>query len=441
MSSTLAAGLSPVRQTLDNGAVVIVQETSATPSVSINAMFQAGSLYEPDDLPGLAYLTSRVIDRGTTRRSAEAIAETLDARGVSLRISSTRHAMTFSTTCLVEDFDDVLDVVVDVARCPTFPQTELTKRRAESITAIRQDDDNPAVRSVETLSEMLYGPSHPYGRRAKGSVESLERISRDAIWRFHTRYVRPAVLSLVVVGDVTAAEVIDVAAAKLEGWTGAPDRSIVVPPPAVMPDRRIRQILMTGKSQTDIAYGFTTVSRLDPRYYAYWMMNNILGQFGLGGRLADNIRERQGMAYYAFSSLDPTVGEGPLVIRAGVDPNNVDRTIEAIDAEVRELGQRGPTVTEVDETRGYLVGSIPRLLETNYSIAGFLQSTEQFGLGLDYDRRLPGLLDAVTLEGIAAAAAEVLRPERAAIAIAGPDSTASIDSSSRQPGSARTDIA
>jgi zinc protease len=426
MSSTLAAGLSPVRQTLDNGAVVIVQEISATPSVSIDATFLAGSLYEPDDLPGLAYLTSRVIDRGTTRRSAETIAEELDARGVSLRIASTRHTMTFSSTCLVEDFDDVLDVIVDVARCPTFPEAELGKRRAESITAIRQDDDNPAVRAVETLSEMLYGPSHPYGRRAKGSVESLERIDRDAVWRFHTRYVRPAVLSLVVVGDVTAAQVIDLAAAKLEGWTGAPERSIVVPPPAVIPDRRKREILVAGKSQTDIAYGFTTISRLDPRYYAYRMMNNILGQFGLGGRLADNIRERQGMAYYAFSSFDPTVGEGPLVIRAGVDPKNVERTIDAIDAEVRELGEQGPTSTEVEETRGYLVGSIPRLLETNYSIARFLQSIERFGLGLDHDRRLPGLIEAVTMEDISNAAAEVLRPERAAIAIAGPDSTAGV---------------
>ncbi len=424
MSSTLAAGLSPVRQTLDNGAVVIVQETSATPSVSIDATFLAGSLYEPDDLPGLAYLTSRIIDRGTTRRSAETIAEELDARGVSLRIASTRHTMRFSSTCLVEDFDDVLDVMVDVARCPTFPEAELGKRRAEALTAIRQDDDNPAVRAVETLSEMLYGPSHPYGRRAKGSVESLEHIGRDAVWRFHTRYVRPAVLSLVVVGDVTAAQVIDLAVAKLEGWTGAPERSIVVPPPAVIPDRRKREILMAGKSQTDIAYGFTTISRLDPRYYAYWMMNNILGQFGLGGRLADNIRERQGMAYYAFSSFDPTVGEGPLVIRAGVDPKNVQRTIDAIDAEVRELGEQGPTSTEVEETRGYSVGSIPRLLETNYSIARFLQSIEQFGLGLDYDRRLPGLIEAVTMEDISNAAAEVLRPERAAIAIAGPDSTA-----------------
>lgn len=421
MSSSLTAGLSPIRQTLDNGAVVTVQETSATPSVAINATFLAGSIYESDTLPGLAYLTSRVIDRGTTRRNADAIAEQLDARGVSLRIAVTRHTMTFSSTCLTDDFDEVLDIIVDVARCPNFPQAEVAKRRAESITAIRQDDDNPAVRAVEMLSEMLYGALHPYGRRVKGSVDSLERITRDAIWRFHTRYVRPAVLSLVIVGDVAATRAFDRANATLEGWTGAPERSIVVPAPSGAVTRTVREIPMIGKSQTDIAYGFTTISRLDPRYYAYWMMNNILGQFGLGGRLADNIRERQGMAYYAFSSFDPTVGEGPLVVRAGVDPANVQRTIEAIDAEVRALGEHGPTATEVDETRAYLVGSIPRLLETNYGIASFLQSAEQFGLGLDYDRRLPGLIEAVTIDEIRTAAEEVLRPERACIAIAGPN--------------------
>ncbi len=339
MSSTLAAGLSPVRQTLDNGAVVIVQETSAIPSVSINAIFLAGTIYEPDNLPGLAYLTSRVIDRGTTRRGAEAIAEELDERGVSLRITTTRHAVTFSSTCLAEDFADVLDIMIDIARCATFPDAEVTKRRAEAVTAIRQDDDNPAVRAVETLSEMLYGPAHPYGRRAKGTIDSLDRITRDAIWRFHTRYIRPAVLSLVIVGDVGSADAIELAASRLEGWTGAPERPVVVPPPSVGPARRVREIPMAGKSQTDIAYGFATISRLDPRYYAYWMMNNILGQFGLGGRLADNIRERQGMAYYAFSSFDPNVGEGPLVVRAGVDPANVQRTIDAIDVEIRDLGR------------------------------------------------------------------------------------------------------
>src|SRR5215468_97219 len=138
---------------------------------------------------------------------------------------------------------------------------------------------------------------------------------------------------------------------------------------------------MPEKPQSDIAYGFTSITRLDPAYCSYWMMNTILGQFGLGGRLAENIRERQGMAYYAFSAFDPSLGPGPLVIRAGVDPHNVERAIAAIDEEVRSLGADGPTDNELAETRLYLIGSIPRMLETNQSIALFLQTSEFFGLG------------------------------------------------------------
>lgn len=420
MMPSLARGLSPVRETLRNGAVVTAQETSATPAVAINATFTAGSLYEPDQLTGLAHMTARVMDRGTGRRSAEVIAEELDERGVTLRIGSTRHTMTLSCTCLAEDFSEVLGIVMDVARRPTFPEHEVSKRRAEALTALRQDEDNPAVRAVEMLFEMLYGPSHPYGRRAKGTSASLERIDRDAIAAFHGTRVRPSALSLVVVGDVEARRAIDEAAAELDGWERSTPAAMVVPPPFPHAVRRISTIPMPGKAQSDIAYGFTTISRLDPRYYGYWMMNNVLGQFGLGGRLADNIRERQGMAYYAYSAFDATVGDSPLMVRAGVDPNNVERALAAIDREVQQLGDEGPTETEVEDTRQFLVGSIARTLETNYSIAGFLQTCEHFGLGLDYDRRLPSLLRDVTIDDIRSAASEVLRPERAAVSIAGP---------------------
>jgi zinc protease len=420
MTPIAVSGLSPVRAALDNGAVVIVQETSATPAVTINATFFAGSFNEPAHLTGLAYLTGRVIDRGTRRRPAAQIAEELDERGVSLRVSTTRHTITLSCTCLAEDFADTLAIVVDVIRRPAFPDTEIAKRRAEVLTALRQDEDNPAVRAAQALSTMLYGDDHPYGRPSKGSIETLERIDRDAIARFHDQHVRPASLSIVIVGDVPVNAAIDRAALELEDWTGSAAGPIAVPPPPAAIARR-QMIAMPGKSQTDIAYGFTAISRLDPRYYAYWMMNNILGQFGLGGRLADNIRERQGMAYYAYSSFDPTIGESPLVVRAGVDPRNVDRALDAIDTEVGKLGLEGPTPTEVEETREFLVGSIPRLLETNYSIGAFLQGCEQFGLGLDYDQRLAARLQGVAIEDIQSAAAELLHPDRAAIAIAGPD--------------------
>ena len=420
MSATLTRGLSPVREVLDNGAVVLVQQTSISPAVTLNASFFAGSLYEPDDLPGVAHLVSRVIDRGTTRRSADVIAEELDDRGVSLHVGATRHLLILSCTCLAEDFEQMLSLLVDVARRPTFPDSELSKRRAETITAIRQDEDNPAVRAVQSFFEMLYGEDHPYGRRSKGTLQSVQRIDRDVLVDFHRRRVAPSVLSLAVVGDVEPARAIDCVAAELDGWTGPLPQHVDVPSPGDVGARRVRVIDMPGKSQTDIAYGFATISRRDPRYYAYWIMNNVLGQFGLGGRLAENIRERQGMAYYAFSTFDSTVGPGPLLVRAGVDPRNVERALDAIDQEIALMGADGPTARELGETRDFLIGSIPRLLENNPAIATFLQTAEQFGLGLDYDQRLPELLRAVTMEDVRAAAAEALHREHAVVAIAGP---------------------
>jgi zinc protease len=399
---------------------VLVQENATTPAVTILATFLAGSVYEPTDAIGLAHLTGRVLDRGTERRPSKVIAEELDDRGVSLRVSTTRHTMSIGCTCLAEDFDDVLAIVLDVAQRPVFPVPEIDQRRAEIITALRQDEDNPAVRAVEALFELLYGVEHPYARKAKGTLSSLERLRREDLIAFHAARVKPSTLTLTIVGDVTEEHALRRAELELLGWDGPVSDEVLVLPPSPVVERAVRDIEVPGKAQTDIAYGFTTIRRLDPRFYAYWVMNNILGQFGLGGRLADNIRERQGMAYYAFSAFDPSVAEGPLIVRAGVDPANVDRALQAIDDEVRRMCMDGPTAAELEESREYLIGSIARMLETNQSIAAFLQNAEQFGLGLDYDRKLPRHLQVVTLDQVANAAREVLHPDRAAVALAGP---------------------
>jgi zinc protease len=149
-------------------------------------------------------------------------------------------------------------------------------------------------------------------------------------------------------------------------------------------------------------------------------MNHVLGQYSMSGRLGASIRERQGMAYYVYSTLDANVVEGPLLVRAGVSPANVDRTIASIDDEIRSVAAGGVTAEELDDSRRYLVYAMPRALETNAGIANFLQTAECFGLGLDYDVRLPGLLNAVTLDEVHAAARRSLDPDRAAVVIAGP---------------------
>ncbi len=420
MTPTVASGLSPVRRVLGTGPVLIVQETAFSPAVTIGVAFRAGSLYEPDRACGLAHFLGRVIDRGTASRSASEIAEALDDRGVTLRVSTNRHVLTLSCTCLAEDFSDVLALIGDVARQPVFPPDEIEKRRAEVITAIRQDQDNPGVRAGEALQALLYGPDHPYGRPSKGRLEIVERFTRDDLLAFHRSRFAPQDATLIIVGDVEADSAAEEAEQVFGGWTGTapPDREIPAGPRH--DERQLERIVMPEKPQADIAYGFVTITRLDPRYYAYWVMNTILGQFGLGGRLAENIRERQGMAYYAFSGFDPSLGPGPLVVRAGVDPRNVERALAAIDAEVDAMGREGPTTREMEETRQFLVGSIPRMLETNQAIAQFLQTAEFFGLGLGHDRRLPELISAVTIDEVREAAREVLDSRRASIAIAAP---------------------
>lgn len=420
MTTATAGGLAPVRQVLDNGTVVIAKQSPTTPAVTIHASLAAGTVFDPAPHHGLAHFVSRMIDRGTSSRTADQIAEDLDSRGVSLAATVNRHALQIVCTCLVEDLQAMLAILADMIVNPTFPAAEVGTRRGEIVTLIRQDEDNPAAVANERLMAEIYGASHPYGTRPRGSIASVEGIDHDALRRFHAERFRPSSLSLVIVGHVSPDSAIAAAGEVFGGWTGDPAAQLNLPEAAPAPRRRVQVVPMMNKAQADIGYGFASVRRSDPAYYAYWLMNNILGQYSLGGRLGDSIRERQGMAYYAFSGLDANVIPGPLTIRAGVSPANVERAVSSIDAEVAKMAEEGPTDKEVLESKQYLIGSMPRTLETNAGIATFLQTAEFFGLGLDYDLRLPGLLLAVSRDEVHAAARRTLDPSKATVVVAGP---------------------
>jgi zinc protease len=413
-------GLEPARIVLPNGATLLAKTTTTTPAVSINLGVRAGSACDPAGRPGTAWLLSRVIDRGTATRSAADIAEQLDSRGVTLTISVTRHLFTLACRCLSEDFEPVLALLADILTSPSIPAGELAIRKDEVITSIRQDDDSPMVRASEALMECLYPHRHPYGRRTKGSIAIVESLTTGDLLALHGARVAANELTAVIVGDVEPPRIADAVSRAFGDWRRPPPPPLTIPPAAPPPSRQRLVVPMMNKAQADIAYGFVTIARNDPEYYACWLMNNVFGQYSIGGRLGDSIRERQGMAYYVSSSLDANVGPGPLAIRAGVNPANVDRAVASIDEEIARLIRDGVTAKELDDSRKFLIGSIPRALETNAAIATFLQTEEFFGLGLDYDVRLPGLLGAVTLDQVNAAARRLLDPDRASVVIAGP---------------------
>ena len=416
--------LDPRRVVLDNGITVIAKSNHTTPVVSTLVGVRVGAYNDPPERDGTAALCARVLDRGTATRSADAIADELDGRGASLSVAAGRHQTAMAATCLADDFPAVLALVADVARHPAFADEQIATRRETLITMIRQAEDDPASVAVEAFAKALYG-DHPYSRKVRGAIPAIEQLRRQDLVRFHQRGFDPPAITVVVVGDIEQGAAVDAVSKLFGDWSPSAkatgDKPAVgVPDPILPVERRLVSVPMMNKAQADVVYGFVGVKRSDPDYTAMSVMNNALGQYAIGGRLGDNIREKQGMAYYVFSSLDATFGRGPFSIRAGVAAANVERTIASIDAELAAVLAQGFTPQEVAESKSYMIGALPRQLETNAAIASFLLTVETFGLGLDYDARLPGLIGAVTKEAADAAARRMFDPTKATVAVAGP---------------------
>jgi zinc protease len=228
-------------------------------------------------------------------------------------------------------------------------------------------------------------------------------------------------MTLVVVGDVCAPQVIEKVARAIGKWKvrGKAAEHALPDAPKVKEIKR-KEAPLAGKTQADIVLGYAGLRRSDPDFYALSIGDLIFGRLGLYGRLGENVRDKQGLAYYVYSSLEANVGAGPWAVHAGVNPRNVERAIEGIVAEIKRLRAEPVTQDELDEARDFLTGSLALRLETNDGVAATLSDIETFDLGLDYLQRYPGIIRSITAEQILAAAQKYAQIENYALAIAGP---------------------
>jgi zinc protease len=431
MSSANSAGFSssrvPIgphtirRFTLPNGVQLIVQENHASPSVVVRGHLWAGSINDPPAQMGLAQFTAAAITHGTTTRTFQEINEITEAVGANVFVGGGLHLSSFGGKSLAEDFDLLVDVLADVLRNPTFPSAEVEKLRGQIITGLKELEDDTRGLAAREFRRLLYTDQHPYGRPGEGSLDSVPRIKRDDLVQFYQmRYCLTGAV-VVVVGDMQAEAVRDKLEAALGDWCPAntpPDFEALATTPLAERRRYVRT--MTNKTQADIVLGTLGPARATEDYYAARLGDLILGQLGLMGRLGENVRDKQGLAYYVFSGVEGGLGRGPWSIHAGVNRDNVDRAIDSILAEATRLRDEPVTDQELEDGKDYLTGILPLRLETNEGIAGTLLDMELYHLGDDYVIRYPDLIRAVTQEQIWAAARRYLDTENYALVVVGP---------------------
>jgi zinc protease len=184
---------------------------------------------------------------------------------------------------------------------------------------------------------------------------------------------------------------------------------------------------MADKVQSDLIVGAPAIRRDDPDFYAVRVANCILGQFGLMGRLGARVREEQGLAYYAYSSVVAEQIGGVWMASAGVNPEHIEQAIESIRQEFAALGAEPVPAEELADSQSYLTGVLPLMLETNEGVASTLLSIEWNDLGLDYLQRYPELIAGVTTEDIQRVARTYLDPARCTVVVAGPDPSMLVD--------------
>ncbi len=402
-----------VRTVLGNGLTLIAAENRVAKSLAIKGYVLAGPVLDPPAKGGLSHLTAALLGRGTRAHSASALAEALDFLGASLSIQPERETVGITARMLSEHLDRLLDLLADCLRNPTFPTPELGKAIGQLKTTLRREAEDPRDRAQQELFARLFPPGHPLHGNPKGNVADLDGITREDLVAFHRRFYQPDRTVLVIAGDLPPERILASVERAFGDWERGPAPSPAPRPPmpAVSGSPRFT-VVLPGKSEAILMLGGNGIARDNPDYYPAFLANRILGGSGLGTRLMQSLREREGITYGVYSYFYPVLGERPWMVSLQTAPEAVDRAIAAVLAEIARIRDGGVTAEELTQAKASAIGSLALSMEDQIGMALVYRDAELFNLGLDFPRRFPADVGAVTLEQVQAAARKYIHPDR-----------------------------
>jgi len=407
------------RKVLPNGITLLARSNFNCASVVLSGYLGAGSLFDPLEKLGLAHFTSLALMRGTQTRDFQKIFEELESVGASLGFGASVHNINFGGRCLADDLPLVTDILADCLMQPTFPNIYLERLRTQMLTSLAIRAQDTAEMASLKFDELLF-PNHPYGLPEDGNPETITAIQKSDLEEFHHNYFRPANMVVVIVGAVSPDKAFALFENTFSQWKNLNSSIELKLPKVSSPQQTIRKhVDIPGKSQSDLVMGTLGPKRHAPEYLASSIGNNILGQFGMMGRIGDAVREKAGLAYYASTSVNAWIEAGSWEVSAGVNPENLNKAIDLITGELKKFCSESVTQSELEDSKSNYIGRLPLSLESNSGVANSILNLERFNLGLDYLQRYPGLVNQITPDEILAAAKKYIDPDRLIIVSAG----------------------
>jgi zinc protease len=401
---------------LSNGMQVIFVQQHEVPKLHLELVVGGSNPAAPADKQGIADLMAELITKGTTTRSAAQIAQTIESAGGSVDSNAALEWTSVSVDALASDSGLAFDLLNDLARNATFPQKEFDVAQTQMLTYLEQDAVNPTSMANREFGRIAYG-GHPYGFIT--SPETVKSLSRDDIVKFYQTYFRPNNALLVIVGDLTSAEVHAQTEQTFGGWPSGPVPDFLNYPPARLGDTSVIYLVDRPHSeQATIQIGNRAINARNPDRYALAVVNAVLGG-GSASRLYTDLREAKGYTYDIYSRFGEPNDTSTFRVISDVSQDHAGDAVQEILKDLEAIRTQPISEKELQDAKGMLTGSFALSLENPADFADQLAARYLTGVPIDELKTFLQSVQAVTAQQAEAAAAKYIDSQHPIIVVVG----------------------
>jgi zinc protease len=381
---------------LKNGLRVLVREDARLPLVSMTAVFRGGLLAETPQTNGVTRLMSKVLLKGTKTRSAEQIADAIEAVGGTIGSDAGNNSFSVAVEVTKPDLKLGLELLSDVLLNATMPENAVAREREVQLAGIKEEEEQLTTVARNILREALF-QKHPYALRAKGSPESVAHLTRKDLIEFRDRYVmaRNGVVS--VFGNVKADDVKNLLEQSL-GKMKAGNLALTEVPKAAPPDGIKTVEAEREKAQGVLMVGYLGADMFSPDRFALELIDEASSD--LGSRFFVRIREQMGLAYYVGASQMTGLAPGLFAFYLGTDPQKIEPVKAALLEEIGKVASEGLTKEELQRAKKKMIGQQQIANQSNEAFGYMTALDELYGLGFNHYQELEKNVNAVTIEDV-----------------------------------------
>jgi zinc protease len=392
---------------LSNGLRLLVREDARLPLVAMGAVFRSGLLAETPQTNGITRLMAKVLLKGTKTRTAEQIANQIEAVGGSISSDAGNNSFAVSLDVTKPDVKLGVALLSDVLLNATMPEEAIAREKEIQIAAIKQDEEQLTTVARNILRQALF-TQHPYALRANGSVDSVQRLTRKDLLEFRDRYVVAKNGVIFVFGDVKAAEVKQLFEQALAGMKPG-TLALTDAHPAAPLNKTETVESRKEKAQGVIMVGYRGADIFSPDRYPLQLIDEASSD--LGSRFFIRIREQMGLAYYVGANQMEGLVPGLFAFYLGTDPQKIEPVKIALLDEIHKLATDGLTNEELARAKKKLIGQQEIANQSNDSFGYQCALDEIYGLGFNYYKSLEHGVEAVSLDDIKRVAAKYFRDQ------------------------------